>query len=79
MPKNEDFLNASFKKSYDCFYDFLNIQLPFSQLTNAYNLPMLHMYHVFPKKEIMLKQKKNNSLVILSLLGNAMYKSYKIE
>ena len=58
MPKNEDFLNASFKKSYDCFYDFLNIQLPFSQLTNAYNLPMLHMYHVFPKKEIMLKQKK---------------------
>ena len=63
MPKNEDFLNASFKKSYDCFYDFLNIQLPFSQLTNAYNLPMLHMYHVFPKKEIMLKQNKKNQFI----------------
>ena len=63
MPKNEDFLNASFKKSYDCFYDFLNIQLPFSQLTNAYNLPMLHMYHVFPKKEIMLKQNKKKQFI----------------
>ena len=63
MPKNEDFLNASFKKSYDCFYDFLNIQLPFSQLINAYSLSMLHMYHVFPKKEIMLKQNKKKQFI----------------
>ena len=61
-------------KNVDCFYDFLNIQLPFFQLINAYNLPMLQMYHVFPKKEIMLKQKKTIHLVFTGKCNVKWYK-----